>query len=396
MSERERHLAWLRDLNAMAKAANGGPVPVQPMPPPNVPSSHAAFPQQHHHHSMQHPMMYPPQMMAHAMGVPQNQSSKPAAESAEKRAKRLERNRESARKSRRRKKERLNTLEAQVNSLHAQIDAERKTQVNQMVTTFRKRREEANDEHVLALFRAKGSNSEVTRAVLDYQYMALKQLILPRYHKMLLWLTLSEESYFYAGKEEYAKRETKKMTSGKVSSKQIGDEMTNGVKDAKGKKRVTFKDSGAQKPNLSPNAYDGATVWPLLCYEISFSVDQEDRFVATQKRIREKEGLASSRSQMMAAVQTADSLREAVESVSRVVAQREDRAYSVLGSAKIATYHKWVNANRERCQGMLERRGTDNSSSIPIDTSLHDICRRLNEVLQISARPTTHDFPQNG
>jgi hypothetical protein len=320
--------------------------------------------------------------------------NKLAAETAEKRAKRLERNRESARKSRRRKKERLSSLEEQVNKLHGEIEVERRIQVNAMVKALRTCRATAHFNSEMNVVFATGPCSEISRAVLDFQYTALKQLILPRYHKVMLWFTLQQESYFFAAKEECASRENKlvRSSSGKVSSKQIGDEMTNGGAGSNSKKRVTFEgssetDKDDQPPNLSPHANEGARVWPLFCYELSLSVDQEDRFVAAYRKVQQSSSLAGSRAQVASAVRTGDRLREAVESLSRRVAEREQRTLNgILWQPQVAAYQQWLESHRDRCTRVLEHRAVPVTSahSVPVESSLDDICQRLNEALQIS------------
>ena len=78
------------------------------------------------------------------------------------------------------------------------------------------------------------------------------------------------------------------MTSGKVSSKQIGEDLTNGPKteDGTSSKKSTKRnsDSTKDKPNQTCNAFDAPKMWPLLCFELSVSVDQEERFLQTHKR----------------------------------------------------------------------------------------------------------------
>lgn len=79
------------------------------------------------------------------------------------------------------------------------------------------------------------------------------------------------------------------MSSGRVSSKQIGDELTNGWKTEKSDGK---KNSKAEKPDLAERsnptsrALDAPRVWPLLCFELSISVDQEERLLQSLKRYR--------------------------------------------------------------------------------------------------------------
>jgi bZIP transcription factor len=408
-TDRERHLAWLRDLNAIAKgtspASRGSALNHQGQvkdPPAVLPDGHSGAPApnrggfapQMHAAAAGLPPNHPGLLYGALVGPPMHRPQKPAAETAEKRAKRLERNRESARKSRRRKKERLSALEEQVNKLHAAIEVERRIKINVMVGALRSCRATAQFNGETNVIFATGPCSEISRAVLDFQYTVLRQLILPRYHKALLWFTLQQESFFYAAKEEYANRENMlaRASSGKVSSKQIGDEMTNGVAGSSSKKRVTFEKSGEgdkdDKPSLSPHANDGAKVWPLFCYELSFSVDQEDRFVAAHKKLQESSAAASSRAEVAAAVRTGDRLREAVESLSRRTAEREQHTLNgILSQPQVAAYQQWLASNRDRCVRLVEQRTAEVKpppDEFPVESSLDDICQRLNEVLQIS------------
>jgi len=425
--QQERHLAWLRDLNAVARAASGpsgAPVPISiapsgapeyphgaPYGDPNLAYGHRGVPGPAPAHPHHHPAQLAPNGMMYAPnpGAPQGMmppphhhhagAPKPAVESAEKRAKRLERNRESARRSRKKKKERLTTLEAQVNKLHCEIEEERRLQINAMVPAFKRFREKAPADGFSDVNHVFGCSNEVSRSVLDFQHSTLRSLMYPRYQKMLVWFTLLDESYFAMAKEEYVKGETKasKPASGKISSKQIGDEMTNGVKTEKqgsSKRRVTFEDKGDNKggernvrPNLTPRANEATRFWPLFCYELSFSVDQEERFVAAHKRMVEMNGarVAENRSQMAAAVRTGDSLREATFSLSHMVARREASAQRIMTSTQSAAFQGWLSSNRDRFRDIVQQRGTlEDKASLSSDATLDDICRRLNEVLRIS------------
>jgi len=440
MSEQERHLAWLRDINAMAKAAAqaGGQQGTTPTASNQNSQQHAFThpptqqqqpqqPQLQHHPQIPPHHVYAQAMYAHAaavaasVGLPHSAVSNPAelvkppVESAEKRAKRLERNRESARRSRRKKKERLETLEAQVNKLNGEIETERRKQINAMVPRLnavrhnlwnnyeqQQQQETGDDSFWPNMIRTAGCNNDIVRAVVDFQHTALKQVVLPRYQKMLIWLSMQEESYFSAGKEEFARKDTAskqaRATTGKISSKQIGEEIANGgpfvadetTTSGKQKKRVSFQDSTdkqLERPQLVSYANDAARVWPLLCFDLAFSVDQEDRFLAAQKRAHEMDSLTN-RSQMAAAVQTSDRLYEAVESLGRVVSQREDRTVlSILSPTQVGAYQKWLSTNRARVGDVVQRTSSassDNACLPSTESSLHDICKRLNEVLQIS------------
>ena len=333
---KEGHLEWLQQLNARAKAA-ANPNPNQPqqqqqpgLPPiaglpgmhpqatgnvaqsmsvsgapatvyhagtfPNVAAAAAAV--------AQNPMLYQA-----ALNHKFHMAAQSQGETEEKRARRLERNRESARKSRRRKKERLATLSAQVDRLHTLIEDERRLQVNAMCSTLKQVRQEemdklqtdfdnfsdqatseAGQERLAALIHSTSGGSRIAQATVEFQYNTLKQTLLPRYQKFLLWLTLHEEKFFTAGKDDYTQKDGKqvlRVSSGRVSSKQIGDELMNGWKTEKpaGKKKskADTPDIG-ELSNPTSRSLDAPRMWPLLCFELSISVDQEERMLQASKR----------------------------------------------------------------------------------------------------------------
>lgn len=382
------------------------------------------------------------------------QPATPPVESEEKRAKRLERNRESARKSRRKKKERLLTLGEQVNQLHNEIEGERRKHINDMVPVMNRNRLEdirlliqhladgnqlyqSISDQTCVVIQQSGPNSRLMRSVLEFQYSSLKQLTLPSYQKMLLCMTLLEEKFFTSAKDEYTKRTATVKGEGKnanqnvaktLSSKQIGDEIFNGMKEerkasSKNKKRRDAEND-SDLTTVTAKAYDGSRFWPLLCFELRLSVDQEERFLATQKQIKssvytkfrtispkESDTLASHRSQIAAAVVTAESLSKAVGSLSHVISRREDKTFArILRPNQLVAYQTWLADPRNRAR--FKKRvtstvsladtahlvGLNNSEanrlmmhSVGItvgsgskEASLQDICRRLNQVLRIS------------
>jgi hypothetical protein len=69
-----------------------------------------------------------------------------------------------------------------------------------------------------------------------------------------------------------------------VSSKQIGDELTNGWKTDGKKKGKPDSQDLAERANPTSRALDAPRMWPLLCFELSISVDQEERLMQALKR----------------------------------------------------------------------------------------------------------------
>merc|ERR1712232_1457792 len=117
--------------------------------------------------------------------------------------------------------------------------------------------------------------SQVRRAVVDFQYSTMKQTILPPYHKFVLWLTLHPEKFFTHARDSYVTPEDRKKTrppAGKLSSKQIGEELTGSDK--------------GENTNQIARAVDERRMWPLLCFGLSVSVDQEEKMLQALKKLR--------------------------------------------------------------------------------------------------------------
>ena len=220
------------------------------------------------------------------------------------------------------------------------------------------------------------------------------------------------------------------MSSGRVSSKQIGDELTNGWKtekpDGKKKSKADTPDIG-ERCNPTSRCLDAPRMWPLLCYELSISVDQEERLMQSIKRyvnenrrdtkhtlhctgavkltwpflycpplfslclirLQQMENLANNRSQLAAATQLATSLTEAITSQCRIALAREDRSVlQTLTPSQTVKMHEWIAANQERCNRFISERRPAAEKCYPVfkETSLIEFCKRLEEVLRISKK----------
>jgi len=259
---KEGHLEWLKELNARAKAANHqntavstntttmmapGAAVVSMHQPPTVIGQHPTMagvpPGTHVFHAGTYPsataaavaVAQNPMFYQVAMNHKFHMAAQSQGESEEKRARRLERNRESARKSRRRKKERLATLEAQVDRLHTHIEDERRSQVIAMCCTLKQVRmdeipkllnefnenpeimnADAGRQRLAIVLHSTSGTSQIAQSTIEFQYNILKQVLLPRYQKFLLWLTLHEEKFFTAGKDEFAKKDGKQASCWKI------------------------------------------------------------------------------------------------------------------------------------------------------------------------------------
>eukprot|EP00557_Chaetoceros_sp_GSL56_P011935 CAMPEP_0176484594 /NCGR_PEP_ID=MMETSP0200_2-20121128/4540_1 /TAXON_ID=947934 /ORGANISM="Chaetoceros sp., Strain GSL56" /LENGTH=690 /DNA_ID=CAMNT_0017881083 /DNA_START=559 /DNA_END=2628 /DNA_ORIENTATION=+ len=227
--------------------------------------------------------------MAHSMFFSDDQ----ALESTEKRQKRLARNRESARQSRRRKKEMLLNLRSQVRRLHNDIEYIRQGKLETMehdlmVDKFRILNEvfldqkyvgqsKAGEDKISSVIRNSGPNIVERRAAIEFQYKALQKAIFPHYRHFILSLSLNDRNFFLDAKDQ--KLKTQKNT-GRVSSKQVGEDISKNDADK------YCNDSTGGKSNLSCSASDKLQFWPLLCYELSIGIDQEEKILQVLENLR--------------------------------------------------------------------------------------------------------------
>jgi hypothetical protein len=381
---------------------------------------------------------------------------------AEKRAKRLERNRESARKSRARRKERLSALSIQVDKLHTKLEHERRYRVhNEMITELNRCRHEGlsqldeamKDEYtyhnLVTIIRNTSASAYIM--VSDFQYNTLRQLILPRHIRFLLWLTMQNDQFFSTGKEEYVQRREEnipkgstgkggkgkpKALIGRVSSKQVGEDVTKRAMKAlmkntpdaaylmgpscpsnsNGETNVVGVSGGGggggNGGNVTSLAHDPHRMWPLFAYEIQFSVENEDRILTARRTLLQQtltpQQLASGRARALAADNTVESVRRAMESLCRVISQREERSFlGTMEVHQVCAYQKWLTTHRLRCRHAyppelsrctsLERIPSENITSSPMDVTsnsrslspvdsysvtLTELCRKLQEMFK--------------
>lgn len=406
----KNHINWLRKINTVANGAQrvepSHPAETRSMP---VMPPHAGVamprPLQYNTVPPMQPVPLPPTVVnpvlyTHAALIQKQVSS--AGESEEKRAKRLERNRESARRSRRKKKERLSTLEEKVSNLYQRIEKERRRQINVMddalnedladsvsaMRTIVVHISEGEQREKLTHFlQSTGMNSQVRRAVLDFQYPTLKQTILPPYHKFVLWLTLNPEKFFTHARDSHVIQDTKKSRppAGKLSSKQIGEELTGSDK--------------GEKVIQTARAVDEGRMWPLLCFELSVSVDQEEKMLHALKKVRQLQFIDEQRSQMEAATKMASNLKEAMAYQSQAESIRNTKALTeILTPQQALKYKEWMRSNRDRCKETFEKRMRGSgSSSQPIDkTSLSDVCKKLEKILISQGDPANNGSHSDG
>lgn len=234
-------------------------------------------------------------------------------------------------------------------------------------------------------------DESIRKEVVEFQYNSLSQHLLPRYQKLFLWKILQSESYFLLAKEEHAKRDqSKKITMGKISSKQLGEEITNGRKQ-----RGSSKDEqGLQSACVS----DAERFWPLMCFELSISVEQEERFLEAQRRLRQIEVLRRNANHIVAATRLSSSVKEAVLYQIYLATFRKRKTYcDILTPRQAIIYKEWWLSNRARARNALNRRkrpsalskhglfvSSGSSETGEDDLTLERLCRYLEESLKVT------------
>lgn len=231
---------------------------------------------------------------------------------AEKRRQRLARNRESARQSRRRKKEHLASLSAKVQKLQRQLEAEVRNKIRSMegglsrqrnnmldkwsVDQEKKRPGTASDDNgsisissvvcvdsrnqLAKVIGKTGVSCEIRRAVIAHQYHCLRQAFLSSHNHYSVWMMMQSSTFFT---EASRKRELElAMTGGALSSGSESDNNKSAGSRANSKqigKELYNEEMKHGNGGVSCQANDGVRMWPLFCYEITMTMEQEDRVI---------------------------------------------------------------------------------------------------------------------
>ena len=216
---------------------------------------------------------------------------------AKKRAERLARNRESARNSRRRKKEHLQTMGGKVKKLQCQVDSEVRDKVNTMEDGLMRQRDammerwlaehegkespdnsnkevDENDEcrkQLAIVLQKTGVNCSIRRAAIAHQYNFLRQTFLSPHNHFSVWMMMQSANFFTeASRQQQANIASGTVpstnkTSARANSKQIGEDIYNEQKERLG--------------SVTSNVNDQLKMWPLYCYEITMTMEQEERII---------------------------------------------------------------------------------------------------------------------
>lgn len=208
---------------------------------------------------------------------PEDPEKEDPAVLAEKRLRRLARNRESARQSRRRKKDHLNNLAEKVKKLQRLLDIEITSQIASMETgmaelkaSLLEKSGEANTDiqSPSVLIQSTSPNCAIRRAVILHQYNLLRQAFLSTQNHFSVWLMMKNEQYFADGcraSQKLVESKGSRTTISRPNSKQGGEDIIN--KEKTGDRLV------------SSHAEDAPRMWPLLCHELTLTMDQEERVV---------------------------------------------------------------------------------------------------------------------
>lgn len=421
--------AWLQHMNNVASLASQAGTSGSAM------AVSGGYPNQSHSHS--HPAFYhasaQPQQQPQPTGVNQLQifssgtdilpipgsvtamhqrihiGEEHALESKEKRKKRLARNRESARQSRRRKKELLLNLRKQVNELHDKIEFERRKKLECMeehITADRVRilneifsdqryngRSVAGMDRFIRTVRNSGPMIKERRAALEFQHDALKKLILPVYRRIFMSMSLKDRSFLTEAKEKKIK-ETQK-TTGRVSSKLVGEDITR-------KHMENLKEGHAIRNNVSCSSDDNSAFWPLLCYELSIGIEQEEKFVHAFDKIRMDPEVPNTRKKMSTVSTMVSSLKDSLLTNSRSVTNRNEIALlQILTPAQSLRYLEWFLRNKNRCSKLLantnnKRGGVDHENTnvmMKKAESMTELRKQLTETkIEQEVQNTPHDY----
>ncbi|GMI21416.1 hypothetical protein TrCOL_g13613 [Triparma columacea] len=251
----------------------------------------------------------------------------------ERRARRLARNRESARQSRRRKKEYLQLLASKVKMLNDGIEEERRKRMDESEEAFssvetRWRQEIGKGSGGKALkewFDNTSPGCEERNIAADFQWRQASMAVLPGHRKFLVWLNGRDDGFFKKNKAVHNER---------VSSKQLGERLTAEGKGGKCKGEDKF--------------------WPLFCYDMSFSYDQEERLVAAIKQ--RVSGLHGSK--LLEADKVVDTLGTAVKlGMGREERTVEEVLFGIMTEEQAGKWVEWKGGERMRLKEFFGMEG---------------------------------------
>mmetsp|Transcript_5040 Transcript_5040/g.10161 ORF Transcript_5040/g.10161 Transcript_5040/m.10161 type:complete len:594 (-) Transcript_5040:122-1903(-) len=272
-------------------------------------------------------------------------SAKPSAEELEdRRLCRLARNRESARLSRRRKKEVLQTMGVRVNTLSNEFCEARRLHTLKSEEKLRERRVFLLEELQNSFIEPKNDHKAVQdkfdkisadtgpdccerRATIDFHWHSLKNLILPPRNRLILWWLLQNKSFFKYGKG---------CPLDKASSKQVGEKMLN---------------EGKQSHHIEGS-------WPLLCYELSISFEQEQSILQGIECTKSKSSTSTNKKNVAEIMSTSSHLHKAMRSI-QMSTEYISYLKANVGNLTFEQQVKlllWFQKNGSRCYDLLKNK----------------------------------------
>jgi len=336
---------------------------------------------------------------------PEEEKDVDPKEAAEKRRQRLARNRESARNSRRRKKELLQTLSVKVKKLQGEVETEvrakigsmevglvqqRKEMIEQLLAEQEKNQEgdEQSRNQLKVVLQKTGVNCQIRRAVIAHQYNILRQTFLSPHNHFTIWMMLKSATFF----TEASRRHQAKIASGDVkapanktpstraNSKQIGEDIYNEQKKRQG--------------SVSCNANDELQMWPLYCYEITMTMEQEDRIInQAHAMAKNTPHLQTKLEKIKVATDATRHLQNAMQCHTQLASQRnETLLLDILTPAQAVLFKGWFETNKERCRSLMDRglqsgKGQGVASSAGIspengkcESTLGGVCKQLEDM----------------
>ncbi len=316
-----------------------------------------------------------------------NEVSKPVEQKedpailAEKRQRRLARNRESARQSRRRKKERLVNLGAKVNQLQRQLEGEVRQKILSMEAGLSRKRSvqiqrliengEQGNEELAEILQGTGVNCPIRRAVIAHQYDFLRQTFFSSHSQFAVWLMRQPHSCFTAS--NYLKPmpvpdkdPSKKSTAGtRANSKMVGEKLYGNEKEKNDGKGVTCQ------------ANDKLLLWPLYCYEVGMTMEQEDRIVnQAHAEFEEMQNFQPKLKQMQTSRSVTNQMQNTMLCLSQVSSQRHESLLDILTPTQKVFLFQWAKQNKQRAGAIMERKVKADSRQ----SSLEDALQKLEGV----------------
>jgi len=313
-----------------------------------------------------------------------NEVSKPVEQKedpailAEKRQRRLARNRESARQSRRRKKERLVTLGAKVNQLQGQLENDVRQKIQSMEAGLNRKRSvqvqqwievgRQNNEELTEILQSTCVNSPIRRAVIAHQYDFLRQSFFSSHSQFSVWLMRQSHRCFTASNGLKPvplpdKDPSKKSTAGtRANSKIVGEKLFECGKEKSDGKGVTCQ------------ANDELLLWPLYCYEVGITMEQEDRIVnQAHKEICDVPNFQLKLQQMHTARSVTNQLQNTMLCLSQVSSERRETLFDILTPAQTVTLLEWAKKNKERAEAIMERQIKADKKSSSLEGALQKL-----------------------